>query len=288
MIQHIRFLLIDKGDYDVGCVNNLGSLSAMKAKLPSLRRTKAQADAAYRSAFAQRLKRAAENHDIAEIAAQIGVRPATLYRWLSARFDPSLPKLADFAAATNVNLAWLVSGQGPLDPRQAMRHAMLEEYAAIDFAPADAKAAKAPLAFHEPWLFQLLFGSWEESKLLGPTPTQSAPLLMEVGEDSMEPTIAKGDLLLIDRSCGLSPTEIRQAQLQARSPLDGIYAFQPRCFSFSVARARSARQGRQGFSHFAIPFTVTNQVVGEDLSRRNLVHTQKPAKRQLVRGTLAG
>jgi phage repressor protein C with HTH and peptisase S24 domain len=200
----------------------------MKAKLPSLRRTKAQADAAYRSAFAQRLKRAAENHDIAEIAAQIGVRPATLYRWLSARFDPSLPKLADFAAATNVNLAWLVSGQGPLDPRQAMRHAMLEEYAAIDFAPADAKAAKAPLAFHEPWLFQLLFGSWEESKLLGPTPTQSAPLLMEVGEDSMEPTIAKGDLLLIDRSCGLSPTEIRQAQLQARSPLDGIYAFQPR------------------------------------------------------------
>jgi hypothetical protein len=28
-------------------------------------------------------------------------------------FDPSLPKLTDFAAATNINLAWLVTGRGP-------------------------------------------------------------------------------------------------------------------------------------------------------------------------------
>jgi len=200
----------------------------VKAKLPSLRRTKAQAEAAYRSAFAERLKRAAQNHDIAQLAAQIGVRPATLYRWLSARFDPSLPKLADFAAATNVNLAWLVSGRGPVDARQAVRHALLEEYGPIDFVPADPKAAKAPLAFHEPWLFQLLHGTGAAPRLFGPTAPPGPPLLIEIEEDSMEPTIAQGDLLLVDRSFSLIPTEIEQAQRQERSPHDGIYAFQPR------------------------------------------------------------
>jgi len=200
----------------------------MKRKEPSSQRTKANAEASYRSAFAQRLKHAAEKHEIGDLAAKIGVTPATLYRWLNAKFDPSLPRLAELAEATNVNLAWLVTGRGPIDARQALRHALLEKYVTIDFEPAGARAGKAPLAFFEAWLFELLYGPREEPTELGAAEMMSPPLLMEVGEDSMEPTIAKGDLLLIDRSFGLTPTERQRAQREGRSPLDGIYAFRPR------------------------------------------------------------
>jgi phage repressor protein C with HTH and peptisase S24 domain len=98
----------------------------------------------------------------------------------------------------------------------------------IDFEPTGARVGKAPLAFHEPWLFELLYGTREEPTGLGAVEMMSPPLLMEVGEDSMEPTIAKGDLLLVDRSFGLTPAERQRAQREGRSPLDGIYAFRPR------------------------------------------------------------
>jgi phage repressor protein C with HTH and peptisase S24 domain len=192
-----------------------------------LSRSKPKADLSYRADFAQRLKRAAENHDIAELAAKIRVTPVTLYRWMSGQFDPSLSKLAEFAAATSINLGWLVTGRGPLDERQARRHAMLEQYDTIEFEPGGDKAGKAPLAFYEPWLFELIYGSRQESKLLGATATMDPPLLTQVGDDSMEPTIAKGDLLLIDRSFGLTETEHQRARVEGRSPFDGIYAFRP-------------------------------------------------------------
>ena len=146
-------------------------------------------------------------------------------------FHAALPKAHDFAAATNINLAWLVTGQGPVDARQAARHALLEQYQTVDFEPREDKAGKAPLAFHEPWLFELLYGSREEPKLLAASATMNPPLLMKVGEDSMKPTISKGDLLLIDRSFGLIATEHQRAQREHRSPFDGIYAFRARALS---------------------------------------------------------
>jgi phage repressor protein C with HTH and peptisase S24 domain len=180
--------------------------------------------ASFRSAFAQRLKEATKNRDIAELASKIGVTPATLYRWLNAKFDPSLPKLAELAEALNVNLAWLVTGTGPVDARQALRHALLQQYETTDFQSAAGKPGKSPLAFYEPWLFELLYGPPEEPTVFGPTDS-FPPLLMEVGEDSMEPTIAKGDLVLIDRSFGVRPTALQRAQSQGRPAHDGIYAF---------------------------------------------------------------
>ena len=41
----------------------------------------------------------------------------------------------------------------------------------------------------------------------------------------MEPTIGKGDLLLIDRSFGLSPAARPQAMQEGRSAYDGVCAF---------------------------------------------------------------
>ena len=181
------------------------------------------AEASFRSAFAQRLKHAAKDRDIAELAVKIDVTPVTLYRWFNAKFDPSLPKLAEFAEVLNVSLAWLVTGKGPIDARQALRHALLEGYETTDFESGAGRPEKSPLAFHGPWLSELLYGSAQERTLFGAT-DMLPPLLMEVGEDSMEPTIARGDLILIDRSFGVRPSTLERAKSEGRSVHDGIYA----------------------------------------------------------------
>ena len=195
----------------------------MRSKKPSEEKERVK-EASFRSGFSARLKRAAVKYEIADLAAKIGVAPATLYRWLNAKFDPSLPKLAELAEAMNVNLAWLVTGTGPVDARQARRHALLEQYGAPDFESAGGKLGKSPLAFYESWLFNLLYGTQEDPRVFGPT-DMNPPLLMEVSDDSMEPTIAKGDLLLIDRSFGVSAKAQHQAGGGRRSVHDGIYAF---------------------------------------------------------------
>jgi phage repressor protein C with HTH and peptisase S24 domain len=177
-----------------------------------------------RSAFAQRLRQATEKHDIADLAVKIGVTPVTLYRWLSAKFDPSLAKLAQLADAMEVNLGWLVTGTGPVDSRRALRHARLADYETAEYAATEGGSDQAPIAFHEPWLFELLYGTHDEPTLFG-TADMKPPLLMEVLDDSMEPTIKKGALLLIDRSFGIGPKIRKRPPSEARSAYDGIYVF---------------------------------------------------------------
>jgi transcriptional regulator with XRE-family HTH domain len=201
----------------------------MKTKSPTAKK-KMSPEALYRSEFAGRLRQAADNHETGDLASKIGVTPATLYRWLNGKFDPSLPKLAQLADAMKVNLAWLVTGIGPLDSRQALRHALLENYGTTGFEPAGGKAEKPPIAFYEPWLFELLYGPPSEPTRFSAT-DMNTPLLMEVREDSMEPTIAKGDLLLIDRAFGVRPATLERAQEGPRSAHDGIYAFQAQLLS---------------------------------------------------------
>jgi transcriptional regulator with XRE-family HTH domain len=198
----------------------------MKTKRPTAQK-KTKAEALYRLKFAERLKQATENHEIGGLAAKIGVTPATLYRWLTARYEPSLAKLAQLADAMNVNLAWLVTGKGPFDSRRALRHSLLEEYEITEFESVGGKAEKPPLAFHEPWLFELLYGPSNEPTLFGAGDLK-CPLLIEVLDDSMMPTIAMGELLIIDKSFGVPPAKVELARNEERSPHDGIYAFRSR------------------------------------------------------------
>ncbi len=205
----------------------------MKTKSPTAQK-RASAEARYRLEFAQRLKQATANHEVGVLAAKIGVTPATLYRWLSAKFEPSLAKLAQLADAMNVNLAWLVTGMGPLDSRKALRHGLLEEYAITDFEFAGGKARKPPLAFYEPYLFELLYGPPNEP-ILSVASDSKSPLLIQVLDDSMMPTIAMGELVIIDRSFGVSPTKVELAQKEGRSPHDGIYAYRSRSLPHSAS-----------------------------------------------------
>jgi len=122
----------------------------------------------------------------------------------------------------NVSLAWLVTGADPIDSRRALRQALLEGYDTTEFISAGRRPSKPPIAFNEAWLFALLFGAPDEPT--GPG-ALSSPLLTEMNDDSMEPTIGKGDLVLVDRSFGLRPFELQQALREKRSIHYGIYAF---------------------------------------------------------------
>ena len=159
--------------------------------------------------------------------------PVTLYRWISGKFDPSLPKLAELAEAMDVSLAWLVTGTGPVNARRARRHALLEEYETTEYE----RAGKPPLAFYDPWLFELVYGPASEPTS-GSTDMKT-PLLMEVGDDSMEPTITKGDLVLLDRTCGVRPTAQQQNEGEWKPIFDGIYAVR----AGSLAAKASDRSG---------------------------------------------
>jgi hypothetical protein len=110
------------------------------------------------------------------------------------------------ADALNVNLAGLVTGKGPVDSRRALRHALLAEYETVEYAAAENSSDKPPLAFYEPWLFELLLGATREFSQM------KSPLLMEVRDDSMEPTIKSGALLLIDRSFGIDRETPKRAR----------------------------------------------------------------------------
>jgi phage repressor protein C with HTH and peptisase S24 domain len=194
----------------------------MKPKPWTLKRG---AETSIRSAFAQRLRQATEKHDIADLAVKIGVTPVTLYRWLSAKFDPSLAKLTQLADVMEVNLGWLVTGTGPVDSRRALRHARLADYETVEYVAAETRSDQAPIAFHEPWLFELIYGPRKEPTLSGAAADMKPPLLMKVRDDSMEPTIKRGDLLLIDRSFGIELKTRKPPPSEARSVYDGIYVF---------------------------------------------------------------
>ncbi len=174
------------------------------------------------AALAERLHEAMKNRDVGELAAKVGVTPVTLYRWLSAKFDPGVVKLGELAEALDVSLVWLITGVGPMQRRRALLHARLADYVPTEYASAQGSSDRPPIAFLEPWLFAFLYGPSGEPLTLV-TGDMTAPLLVNVPDDSMEPTIRRGSLVLVDRSFGIP--QMTRTQAGGSSVHDGIYLF---------------------------------------------------------------
>ncbi|MGD0291369.1 MAG: helix-turn-helix domain-containing protein [Candidatus Binataceae bacterium] len=187
----------------------------------NLRNRKGNPEDLVMSALAERLREAAENRDVGELATKVGVTPVTFYRWMSAKFDPGVAKLSELAEALNVSLAWLITGQAPMGRRQAIRHARLADYGAPEYVAPQSSSDQSPIAFREPWLFGFLYGHGDSNTIvLG---DMLPPLLLNVPDDSMEPTIRRGALVLIDRSFGMT----KETPADAGSIYDGIYLVVP-------------------------------------------------------------
>ena len=66
--------------------------------------------------FADRMAKILElfNGNVSELARQAGIAPPSAQRWIDGESDPKMSNLLRLADATNVNLLWMATGQGPM------------------------------------------------------------------------------------------------------------------------------------------------------------------------------
>jgi transcriptional regulator with XRE-family HTH domain len=129
---------------------------------------------------------AAQNRNISELARDVGVSRSALYKWLGGKSEPAIAKLAAFARATNSSVSWLVSGEGSWK-------AQITEYVIPNSG-----GTRAPLAIDQEWLKQ--HSTTPMFSAAGASEARQAPFLylLEIEDDSMEPTLKKGELVLAD------------------------------------------------------------------------------------------
>lgn len=133
---------------------------------------KKRADAADADNFPTRLKEAIGSNSIRGFARNCGFSDTVLRQYLSGQSEPTRPALLAIARAAEVSLEWLATGQ--------MSSKESAESLATQYV------YKEPLAFKSDWLQQEFPNSFENL------------LLTHVPDESMEPTLKAGDIVLVD------------------------------------------------------------------------------------------
>ena len=142
------------------------------------------------SAFAARLRQAISGRSITALAQKLGVSRTAVHDWIAGRATPDVITISRLASVIGVSMEWLTAGRGEIQAGRAQGY----------IAPAW-PGDRAPVLFELDW-FRKNFGEIvvpdEIRKGIAPQePEQfAAPHLFEISDDSMEPGIRKGDLLL--------------------------------------------------------------------------------------------
>ena len=118
--------------------------------------------------FPSRLKQAMGTKSIRGFARECGFSDTVLRQYLSGQSEPTRPVLLAIARAADVSLEWLAAGQSATD-------VLAKKY-----------IYKETLAFEADWLQAEFPTSFENL------------LLTQVKDESMEPTLRAGDLVLVD------------------------------------------------------------------------------------------
>ncbi|NET36548.1 MAG: LexA family transcriptional regulator [Cyanothece sp. SIO1E1] len=118
--------------------------------------------------FPHRLKKAVGSQSIRSFARECGFSDTVLRQYLNGQSEPTRPALLAMARTANVSLEWLAVGQGSSQK-------LAEQYIYKDL-----------LAFDASWLKTKFPNSFENL------------LLIQVQDESMEPTLKVEDLILID------------------------------------------------------------------------------------------
>lgn len=118
--------------------------------------------------FPSRLKQAMGTKSIRGFARECGFSDTVLRQYLSGQSEPTRPVLLAIARAADVSLEWLAAGQAATD-------VLAKKY-----------IYKETLAFEAGWLQAEFPNSFENL------------LLTQVKDESMEPTLYIGDLVLVD------------------------------------------------------------------------------------------
>ncbi|MFG6104894.1 LexA family transcriptional regulator [Leptothoe sp. EHU-05/26/07-4] len=118
--------------------------------------------------FPSRLKKVVGDKSIRSFARECGFSDTVLRQYLSGNSEPTRPVLLAIARAADVSLEWLAAGQTATD-------VLAKKY-----------IYKETLAFEAGWLQAEFPNSFENL------------LLTQVKDESMEPTLKRGDLILVD------------------------------------------------------------------------------------------
>jgi Bacteriophage CI repressor helix-turn-helix domain len=160
-----------------------------------------EAEAEYRrmaiSEFAARLKQAISGRSITALARELGISRTAFHDWIAARAAPDVITTSRLASELNISMDWLTTGRGE------MRSAGYIAPSGLDGRP--------PLLFELDWFRRNLgpYGSARGVNIQSEQPEREfPPYFFEVPDDSMEPTLHKGDLVLardLDRSVAEAP-----------------------------------------------------------------------------------
>jgi phage repressor protein C with HTH and peptisase S24 domain len=135
---------------------------------------------------------------VAELARRVGVSDNAIYKWLAGRGQPSVSNLVALAQAAHVSIEWLATGHEAAVEARATRASEQGDYLFLPRSGARLATSRGATLSSERIIDYLALKSeWVRARLrVDPRNL----LLIEVRGDSMAPTLAEGDLLLVDVS----------------------------------------------------------------------------------------
>jgi len=179
----------------------------VKVRDPNFDRAKHNSDL-----FIDRLKELLGDESQRSFAQAVGVADGTLRAWLSGKAEPSMQAIIAIASYKNVSIDWLLVGksstvkpEGTTEPPNGYNTASLapsspdpNDYCYVPLYDVYASAGNGALIDQEQIKSQLAFKqSWFRGEM-GLNPKDCC--LIYVTGDSMEPTLHKNDVVMLDRS----------------------------------------------------------------------------------------
>jgi phage repressor protein C with HTH and peptisase S24 domain len=132
----------------------------------------------------------------AEFADEIGIADATLGNYLRGEREPSYDFLRRLRAVRGVDINWLITGEGKSDVKPASRHKASNQVAIPRYAIHASAGGGAVVLSEEVEDYFTVSPDWLGRYL----PKGGKVGIIEARGDSMEPTIADGDILILNFS----------------------------------------------------------------------------------------
>lgn len=149
-------------------------------------------------AFTDRLKAAIGDISVRAFASKAGVSDTVVRQYLSGKSEPSRTVLLAMARAAGVTVSWLATGEGGMHPEDIHAGLVLDqdEYALVPRYDVQVSAGHGSLVENDSQPVESMAFRRDWIRKMGLSVSHLA--LVTARGDSMEPTLADGDLLLVD------------------------------------------------------------------------------------------
>jgi phage repressor protein C with HTH and peptisase S24 domain len=191
------------------------------------------------AAFAERLRIVGKNvGSLSALARKTGVSDSTIHLWLRGS-EPSREKLIALAKAGNVNVEWLISGQGPMSgPGEGYIALKMPMWLSNPDGSREGRLVNSDFAVKTEWIERL-----PGSQKLG------ALVLVRATGDAMAPLIQAGDAVLINSAdkeerdgiiCAIFASSVSQ---KAADEMEGMRPGRPGLMSVVIRQLQQRPDG---------------------------------------------